>query len=344
MWSGPPHAHAHHTHREAVSITQPLQEIAHTVDELETAILDVVQTEKQITFRLDSARNRLLKVPPPLAPAPSTYPRPSLFSPLAARQVEVAATAVSAAAGIGAVVTGIFGMNLQSPLFHDPKFRSPLAHASSRRALHGRLLLTRHHMHANRTLAMNAPTPPAPRPAPPSPTRTTTPRSDGATFNGTASAVIVGCVLVSISMVTFLYCSTRLVTRMCGDAPRNRCPTQPTPQATVSSSLTRSRRAFVPCDSERRDAVARSVQKLCCVCDAANSTDGDETHTGRPSGKTSGKTEDRALLVEMHGMGCRHVDLKAGCSSCRLMPPGHPYRASSDTPNQGEAPVEREAN
>lgn len=51
-----------------------------------------------MTFRLDAGRNRLLKV-------------------------EVAATAVGTAMGIGSVMTGVFGMNLQTPLFTSVAFR-----------------------------------------------------------------------------------------------------------------------------------------------------------------------------------------------------------------------------
>jgi len=76
-----------------------LQEIAQTIDALELSMEDVAATEKLVTFRLDAARNRLLKV-------------------------EVAATAVGTAMGIGAVTTGMLGMNLKTPLFDSDEFNS----------------------------------------------------------------------------------------------------------------------------------------------------------------------------------------------------------------------------
>ncbi|KAL1504197.1 hypothetical protein AB1Y20_010606 [Prymnesium parvum] len=74
-----------------------LQELAQTIDALELSMEDVTATEKLASFRLDAARNRLLKV-------------------------EVAATAVGTAMGIGAVTTGMFGMNLKTPLFDSDEF------------------------------------------------------------------------------------------------------------------------------------------------------------------------------------------------------------------------------
>ena len=71
-----------------------LQEVGATVAELEVLTYGIEGTEKFVSFRLDSARNRLLKV-------------------------DVIATASATALGVGQVATGIFGMNLPTTLF-DP--------------------------------------------------------------------------------------------------------------------------------------------------------------------------------------------------------------------------------
>ena len=69
-----------------------LQEVGATVAELEVLTYGIEGTEKFVSFRLDSARNRLLKI-------------------------DVIATAISMTMGIGAVVTGVFGMNLKFPQY-----------------------------------------------------------------------------------------------------------------------------------------------------------------------------------------------------------------------------------
>lgn len=78
-----------------------LQEVGATVAELEVLTYGIESTEKFVSFRLDSARNRLLKV-------------------------DVLATASATALGLGQLVSGIFGMNLPTKLFdpsnHDTLF------------------------------------------------------------------------------------------------------------------------------------------------------------------------------------------------------------------------------
>lgn len=71
-----------------------LQEVGATVSELDVLTYAIEGTEKFVSFRLDSARNRLLKV-------------------------DVIATASATALGVGQLVSGIFGMNLPTSLF-DP--------------------------------------------------------------------------------------------------------------------------------------------------------------------------------------------------------------------------------
>lgn len=61
-----------------------LQEVGATVAELEVLTYGIEGTEKFVSFRLDSARNRLLKV-------------------------DVIATASATALGVGQLVSGIFG-------------------------------------------------------------------------------------------------------------------------------------------------------------------------------------------------------------------------------------------
>ena len=99
----PPHAHAPPPRAPAAQLAHEsleilletyLQEMEQTIDALELSVDDVVATEKLVSFRLDAARNRLLKV-------------------------EVAATAIGTAMGVGAVTTGMLGMNLQTPLFTE---------------------------------------------------------------------------------------------------------------------------------------------------------------------------------------------------------------------------------
>uniref|UniRef100_A0A6U7CDN6 Magnesium transporter n=1 Tax=Haptolina brevifila TaxID=156173 RepID=A0A6U7CDN6_9EUKA len=69
-----------------------LQEVGATVAELDVLKYDIEATEKFVSFRLDSARNRLLKV-------------------------DVIATASATALGVGQLVSGLFGMNVPSSLF-----------------------------------------------------------------------------------------------------------------------------------------------------------------------------------------------------------------------------------
>ena len=90
-------AGSEHDHEEAEMLLESyLQEIGATVSELEVLTYNIDGTEKFVSFRLDSARNRLLKV-------------------------DVIATASATALGVGQLVSGIFGMNLPSSLF-DPEF------------------------------------------------------------------------------------------------------------------------------------------------------------------------------------------------------------------------------
>ena len=67
-------------------------QVGATVAELEVLTYNIEGTEKFVSFRLDSARNRLLKV-------------------------DVLATASATALGLGNIVTGIFGMNLPATFF-----------------------------------------------------------------------------------------------------------------------------------------------------------------------------------------------------------------------------------
>ena len=71
-----------------------LQEVGATVAELEVLTYGIDGTEKFVSFRLDSARNRLLKF-------------------------DVIATASATALGVGQLISGLFGMNLPTSLF-DP--------------------------------------------------------------------------------------------------------------------------------------------------------------------------------------------------------------------------------
>ena len=68
-----------------------LQEVGATVAELEVVTYAIEGTEKFVSFRLDSARNRLLKF-------------------------DVIATASATALGVGQLISGIFGMNLPTSL------------------------------------------------------------------------------------------------------------------------------------------------------------------------------------------------------------------------------------
>ena len=72
-----------------------LQEVGATVAELEVLTYGIEGTEKFVSFRLDSARNRLLKF-------------------------DVIATASATALGVGQLISGLFGMNLPTSLF-DPE-------------------------------------------------------------------------------------------------------------------------------------------------------------------------------------------------------------------------------
>lgn len=69
-----------------------LQEVGATVAELEVLTYGIEGTEKFVSFRLDSARNRLLKF-------------------------DVIATASATALGVGQLISGLFGMNLPTSLF-----------------------------------------------------------------------------------------------------------------------------------------------------------------------------------------------------------------------------------
>ena len=84
-----------HEHEEVEMLLESyLQEVGATVAELEVLTYGIEGTEKFVSFRLDSARNRLLKV-------------------------DVIATASATALGVGQLVSGIFGMNIPTSLF-DP--------------------------------------------------------------------------------------------------------------------------------------------------------------------------------------------------------------------------------
>ena len=84
-------------HEEVEMILESyLQEVGATVAELEVLTYGIEGTEKFVSFRLDSARNRLLKV-------------------------DVIATATATALGFGQMVSGIFGMNLPLKIF-DPDY------------------------------------------------------------------------------------------------------------------------------------------------------------------------------------------------------------------------------
>ena len=72
-----------------------LQEVGATVSELDVLTYAIEGTEKFVSFRLDSARNRLLKF-------------------------DVIATASATALGVGQLISGLFGMNLPTSLF-DPE-------------------------------------------------------------------------------------------------------------------------------------------------------------------------------------------------------------------------------
>ena len=69
-----------------------MQEMCSARGALDVLGYNIETTEKFVSFRLDSARNRLLKI-------------------------DVIATAISMTMGIGAVVTGVFGMNLKFPQY-----------------------------------------------------------------------------------------------------------------------------------------------------------------------------------------------------------------------------------
>ena len=89
-------------HEEAEVILESyLQEVGATVAELEVLTYGIEGTEKFVSFRLDSARNRLLKF-------------------------DAIMTASATALGLGQLVAGIFGMNLPATIFHDDLYPDTL--------------------------------------------------------------------------------------------------------------------------------------------------------------------------------------------------------------------------
>jgi hypothetical protein len=74
------------------------QEVGSTLGALDAMTYSIESTEKFVSFRLDSARNRLLKV-------------------------DVFAGILAAIFGAGAFVTGVFGMNFKTPLFDEEEDR-----------------------------------------------------------------------------------------------------------------------------------------------------------------------------------------------------------------------------
>jgi hypothetical protein len=72
------------------------QEVGSTLGALDAITYSIESTEKFVSFRLDSARNRLLKV-------------------------DVLGSILAAIFGAGAFVAGIFGMNFETPLFDEEK-------------------------------------------------------------------------------------------------------------------------------------------------------------------------------------------------------------------------------
>jgi len=74
------------------------QEVGSTLGALDAVTYSIESTEKFVSFRLDSARNRLLKV-------------------------DVLAGILAAIFGAAAFVVGVFGMNFKTPLFDDEEDR-----------------------------------------------------------------------------------------------------------------------------------------------------------------------------------------------------------------------------
>uniref|UniRef100_A0A7S4F3N7 Magnesium transporter n=1 Tax=Chrysotila carterae TaxID=13221 RepID=A0A7S4F3N7_CHRCT len=90
----------HAEHEEAEMLFESyLQDVASSISSLEVVEHQIESTEKFVSFRLDSARNRLLKV-------------------------DLLTTTVGAIFGFGSFIGSIFGMNLQSPLFSGSEFES----------------------------------------------------------------------------------------------------------------------------------------------------------------------------------------------------------------------------
>ena len=97
-----------------------LQEVVSSLSALEALRFSIDNTEKFVSFRLDSARCCLLaSLATPTAAAPRSPPRSPPLSQARNRllKIDVIATAISMTMGIGAVVTGVFGMNLKFPQY-----------------------------------------------------------------------------------------------------------------------------------------------------------------------------------------------------------------------------------
>ena len=87
-----------HEHEEVELLLENYaQEIGASISLLELLSYKIESDEKFVSYRLDSARNRLLKV-------------------------DVIATVAATAMGAGSMIASIFGMNLQTPLFDEPSW------------------------------------------------------------------------------------------------------------------------------------------------------------------------------------------------------------------------------
>mmetsp|Transcript_32584 Transcript_32584/g.75998 ORF Transcript_32584/g.75998 Transcript_32584/m.75998 type:complete len:141 (-) Transcript_32584:43-465(-) len=97
-FASPTEAGAKEEHEEAECLLESyLQEIGSVLGAVEVLEYNIESTEKFVSFRLDSARNRLLKV-------------------------DVLATTTAAIFALGSFAVGVFGMNLQHPLFVDEAY------------------------------------------------------------------------------------------------------------------------------------------------------------------------------------------------------------------------------